>query len=127
MSLDLDGAEERFRDDPADPGSPEHAYDRAWAMALLERVIGRLEEECRVEGRGPLFEQARGYLMLGEAAIPYPEAARVLGMDEGAVRVAVHRLRKRYRELLRNEIAQTLADPAGVAEEMRSLQAALGG
>jgi RNA polymerase sigma-70 factor (ECF subfamily) len=57
--------------------------------------------------------------------IPYAQAARALGVDEGAVRVAVHRLRKRYRELLRDEIAQTLTDPAQVAEELRSLQAAL--
>ena len=63
--------------------------------------------------------------MVGETAIPYPQAAQALGVDEGAVRVAVHRLRKRYRELLREEIAQTLTDPAQVAEELRSLQAAL--
>jgi RNA polymerase sigma-70 factor (ECF subfamily) len=63
--------------------------------------------------------------MVGEQAIPYAEAAQALAVDEGAVRVAVHRLRKRYRQLLRDEIAQTLADPAQVAEELRSLQAAL--
>jgi DNA-directed RNA polymerase specialized sigma24 family protein len=63
--------------------------------------------------------------MVGESAIPYAQAAKELQMDEGAVRVAVHRLRKRYRELLRDETAQTLSDPAQVAEELRSLQAAL--
>ena len=63
--------------------------------------------------------------MVGEAAIPYADAAKSLGLDEGAMRVAVHRLRKRYRELLRDEIAQTLDDPSQVAEELRSLQAAL--
>jgi RNA polymerase sigma-70 factor (ECF subfamily) len=94
-------------------------------LALLERVITRLRDECAADGKAKLFEQARGYLMVGEQAIPYADAARALGLDEGAVRVAVHRLRKRYRELLRDEIAQTLSDPAQVAEELRSLQAVL--
>jgi RNA polymerase sigma-70 factor (ECF subfamily) len=88
-------------------------------------VIARLQQECAAGGRAALFEQAKGYLTVGTNAIPYPDAAKILGMDEGAVRVAVHRLRKRYRQLLRDEIAQTLADPAQAAEELRSLQAAL--
>src|SRR6185436_3011189 len=103
----------------------EKAFDREWALALLERVIARLRDECATDGKAKLFEQAKGYLMVGEQAIPYADAARSLGLDEGAVRAAVHRLRKRYRELLRDEIAQTLSDPAQVAEELRSLQAAL--
>ena len=92
---------------------------------MLERVVTRLREECVQDGKQKLFDQAKGYLMVGESAIPYADAARALAMDEGAVRVAVHRLRKRYRDLLRDEIAQTLDDPAQVAEELRSLQAAL--
>ncbi len=74
-----------------------------------------------------MFEQAKGFLMIGEAVTPYVQAAQALNMEEGAVRIAVHRLRARYRALLRNEIAQTLDDPAQVAEELRSLQAALAG
>jgi RNA polymerase sigma-70 factor (ECF subfamily) len=125
LSLDWQSADERFHLDPPDPSSPDKAFDREWALALLERVIVRLRDECAAEGKEELFEQARGYLMVGETAIPYAEAARALGLDEGAVRVAVHRLRKRYRALLRDEIAHTLDDPARVAEELRSLQAAL--
>ncbi len=127
LSLDWQSADARYHLDPPDPASPDKAFDREWALALLERVVIRLREECAAEGKAKLFEQAKGYLMVGEAAIPYAEAAQALDMDEGAVRVAVHRLRKRYRELLRDEIAQTLDDPAQVAEELRSLQAALAG
>ncbi|MBM3844752.1 MAG: sigma-70 family RNA polymerase sigma factor [Verrucomicrobia bacterium] len=125
LSLDWTGADERFHPDPSDSSSPDKAFDREWALALLERVIVRLRDECAVAGKTALFEQSKGYLMIGGAAIPYPEAAKALGVDEGAVRVAVHRLRKRYRELLRDEIAQTLDDPGQVAEELRSLQAVL--
>jgi RNA polymerase sigma factor (sigma-70 family) len=127
LSLDWQSADARFHLDPPDPSSPDKTFDREWALALLERVIARLRDECMRDGKEKLFEQSRGYLMAGESAIPYAEAARALNMDEGAVRVAVHRLRKRYRELLREEIAQTLEDPAQVAEELRALQAALAG
>lgn len=127
LSLDWQDADNRFHLDPPDPASPERLFDREWALALLEKVIQRLQAACAAEGRAGLFAQARGYLMAGEAAIPYAEAAAKLGLDEGAVRVAVHRLRKRYRELLQDEVAQTLDDPAQVREELRSLRAALAG
>ena len=90
-------------------------------------MITRLRQECAAEGKAKLFEAAKGFLMAGEAAVPYGQAGAAIGLDEGAMRVAVHRLRKRYRELLRGEIAQTLADPAQVTEELRSLQEALRG
>ena len=127
LSLDWQSADERYHLDPPDPATPDRAFDRAWALALLERVITRLRDECVSGGKGDLFEQAKGFLMVGEAVIPYGQAAQTLGLDEGTVRVAVHRLRKRYRELLRDEIAQTLSDPAHVGEELRALQAALAG
>jgi RNA polymerase sigma factor (sigma-70 family) len=125
VSLDWQDADSRYHLEPPDYASPDRAYDRAWALALLERVIVRLRDECAAEGKGQLFEQAKGYLMVGESAIPYAQAAEALSLDEGAVRVAVHRLRKRYRWLLRDEIAQTLSDPAQVAEELKALQAVL--
>ena len=125
LSLDWLNADERYHLDPPDPASPDKAFDREWALALLERVITRLRDECAGAGKAPLFAQAQGYLMVGDTAIPYAQAAQTLQIDEGAVRVAVHRLRKRYRDLLRDEIAQTLDDPAQVAEELRSLQQAL--
>jgi len=125
LSLDWQSADEHFHLDPADQASPDRLFDREWALALLDRVIARLREACAQEGRAALFEQAKGFLMVGEQVIPYAEAAKSLGMEEGAVRVAVHRLRKRYRELLRDEIGQTLEDPTQVTEELQSLQAAL--
>lgn len=127
LSLDWQTAEERLQHEPPDHATPDRIFDREWALALLEQVITRLRAECDAEGKAALFDQAKGYLMIGEQAIPYPEAARSLGLDEGAVRVAVHRLRKRYRELLRDEIAGTLSDPTQVQQELQSLHAALAG
>jgi RNA polymerase sigma factor (sigma-70 family) len=127
LSLDWENAEHHYRLEPADLLSPDRLYDRAWALALLEKVIGRLREECAASGRTALYEQARAFLTADQAAIPYADAAAALGMEEGAVRVAVHRLRRRYRELLREEIAQTLSDPAQVAEEMQALFSAFSG
>jgi RNA polymerase sigma-70 factor (ECF subfamily) len=125
LSLDWQGADEKFKLEPPDTRSPDRLYDRAWALALLERVILRLQQECVRDGKAKLFECAKGFLMLGEDAIPYGQAARELSIEEGALRVTIHRLRKRYRELLRDEISQTLASREQVAEELRSLQAAL--
>jgi RNA polymerase sigma-70 factor (ECF subfamily) len=121
LSLDWQDAETRYRIDPADELSPDKLYDRAWAVTLLERVITRLRDECVADGKAKLFEQLRPFLMVGKSAIPYPDVAATLGMNEGAVRTAVHRLRQRYRQLLRDEIAQTLANPAQVAEELQAL------
>jgi RNA polymerase sigma-70 factor (ECF subfamily) len=125
LSLDWQAADSRFHLEPVDDVTPDTAFDRAWAMALLERVIQQLRKECVAEGKERLFEVAKSCLLVGETAVPYAEAARALSLEEGAVRVAVHRLRKRYRSLLRDEIAETLADPSQVAEELRSLQVAL--
>jgi RNA polymerase sigma factor (sigma-70 family) len=121
LSLDWQDAETRYQIEPADQLSPDKLYDRAWAVMLLEKVIGRLRDECVAEGKAALFERLRPFLMLGKSAIPYPQAAAELGLTEGAVRVAVHRLRRRYRELLRQEIAQTLSDQGMVEEELRTL------
>ena len=95
-------------------------------MALLARVIGALTAECAAEGRSQQFETLRVFLTAGKGALSHAEAAQKLEMEEGAVRTAVHRLRKRYRQLLREEIAQTLSDPAQVADEMQSLFGAFG-
>jgi RNA polymerase sigma-70 factor (ECF subfamily) len=121
LSLDWQDADSRYQIEPADNLSPDKLYDRAWASMLLEQVISRLQNESATDGKARLFERLKPFLMLGKDAIPYVEAAADLGMAEGAVRVAVHRLRRRYRELLRAEIAQTLSDPAQVEEEMKAL------
>jgi RNA polymerase sigma factor (sigma-70 family) len=127
LSLNWQDADDRFHLDPPDPTNPERLFDREWALALLERVIARLAAECARDGKADLFMHAKGFLTVGSAAIPYADAAKELGLEEGALRVAVHRLRKRYRELLRDEISQTLAEPGQVDEELRSLLAALAG
>jgi RNA polymerase sigma factor (sigma-70 family) len=124
LSLDYQGADTRYQIDPPDHLSPDKLYDRAWATTLLEKVITRLREETLAEGRAGQFEQLKFYLMVGTKTIPYAEAAATLAMSEGTVRVAVHRLRRRYRELLQQEIVQTLADPAQADEEMRTLMGA---
>ncbi len=121
ISLDWQDADTRYRIDPADNLSPDKLYDRAWAVTLLERVIQRLREENSAEGKSRIFDQLKSFLMLGKGVIPYSQAASALDMTESAVRVAVHRLRRRYRELLREEIAQTLSDPTQVEEEVRAL------
>jgi hypothetical protein len=101
--------------------SPDKVSDREWALALLERVITRLRDECAAVGKEKTFEQLKPLLTTDKTAISYPQAAVALGISEDTARVTVHRLRKRYRQLLRDAIAQTLADPAQVDEEMRAL------
>lgn len=121
LPLDWHYADERYQIEPADQLSPDRLYDRAWAVTLLERVIGRLRDEVKARGDEKLFEELKPFLMLGKGAIPYETAAAALGLTEGATRVATHRLRRRYRELLRDEVAHTLSDPAQMEEEMRAL------
>lgn len=127
LSLDWQDAETRYQINPADHLSPDKLYDRAWATVLLERVISRLQAEHGGDGKAGLYETLKPFLMLGKSDIPYARAAAELKMTESAVRVAVHRLRKRYRELLREEIAQTLDNPAQADEEMQALFSALAG
>jgi RNA polymerase sigma factor (sigma-70 family) len=127
LSLDWQSADTHFHVAASTELSPDAAYDREWAIALLAQVIERLRNECAAENKSNQFETLKPYLMLGKSAIPYGEAAAALGLNEGAVRVAVHRLRKRYRELLREEIAQTLSNPVMIEEEMRALLGAFGG
>jgi len=121
LSLDWESADTKFQVAATDEPSPDKAFDREWAVALLARVIERLRAECVADGKAGQFDQLKVFLTTGKGAVPHAEVAKSLGMDQGAVRVAVHRLRKRYRELLRDEIVHTLSDPAMVDEEMRSL------
>ncbi len=127
LSLDWQTADTKFQVAATNEPSPDKAFDREWAVALLARVLERLQAECVADGRAAQFGQLKVFLTAGKGALSHADAARVLGVDEGAVRVAVHRLRKRYRQLLRDEIAQTLAGPAQVDEEMRALFGAFAG
>jgi RNA polymerase sigma-70 factor (ECF subfamily) len=121
LSLDWKTADTQFQVAATNEPSPDKAFDREWALALLAKVIERLRTECDAAGKSKQFEQLKIFLTAGRGVLSHAEAAKNLGMDETAVRVAVHRLRKRYRILLRDEISQTLTDPAQVDEEMRAL------
>lgn len=121
LSLDWETADTKFQVAATGEPNPEEAFDREWALALLARVIERLQAECVADGKAKLFEQLKVFLAAGKGETAQSEVAKALGMEEGAVRVAVHRLRKRYRQLLRDEIANTLSDPAMVDEELRAL------
>jgi len=124
LRLDDASAEERYSLEPADPAATaEQLFDRRWALTLLDSVLARLREEMARGGRLAVFEALKFSLSGDQQA--YADAARELGLSEGAVKVAVHRLRKRYRALIREEIAQTVAGPEEVETELRELFAAL--
>ncbi len=124
--LDWQSADTQFQIADGRQIPPDAAYDREWAVALLERVIVRLRDEWIANGNAERFEHLKSYLTVSKGEIPHASVATALGMEEGAVRVTVHRLRKRYREMLRNEVADTLSDPAMVDEELAVLLGAFG-
>jgi RNA polymerase sigma-70 factor (ECF subfamily) len=107
--------------------SAERVYEHQWALTLLNQVFARLREECLASGKGELFEALRVYLSGEKATASYAEAGEPLNMTAGAVQVAVHRLRRRYGDLLREEIAHTVNRPEEINEEIRHLFAALRG
>lgn len=127
FSLDFAMAERRFATEPVDAASPDKLFDRQWALALLAEVLRQLEEEHRAQDKAEIFAALKDTLAGSRESQPYAELAQRLDWSENAVKVAVHRLRKRYRELLRAEIAQTVATSADADEEMRHLGAALAG
>lgn len=128
VSLDECLAESRYRLDVADDESADVLFDRQWAMTLLDRVFVRLEKDYAAAGKQPLFNELRGTISRAEQQeTAYADVAKRLKMSEGAVKVAVHRLRAKYREALRAEIAQTVAGPEQVEEEIRDLFAVFGG
>jgi len=121
ISLDTQCAETWLRQQPAENLTPEKAFELRWAITLLEQVYRRLEEEHRQQGKAELFDALRTTLAGPGNSAPYAELAAKLGMNEGAVKVAVHRLRQRYRALLRETIAETVENEAEVEEELRYL------
>jgi RNA polymerase sigma factor (sigma-70 family) len=127
LSLDSQAAEERFLAEPADNSTPETIYDKRCALMLLERALGRLGEELATAGHAARFAELKSHLSGERGGRPYAEISQRLGMSEGAVKVAVHRLRERYRELLRDEVAQTLANRDDVDDELRHLIATIRG
>jgi RNA polymerase sigma-70 factor (ECF subfamily) len=126
LPLPLDTAETRYAREPADTSTPEQAFEKQWALALLETVLRELRVEYEQDGKGRLFETLKPCLMGSRELQPYAALAATLNMSEGAVKVAVHRLRERYRERLKAQIAHTVASPADVVNEMRHLIRVLG-
>jgi DNA-directed RNA polymerase specialized sigma24 family protein len=127
LPLDVDSAETRYSLEPAHDLTAEKLFDRRWAMTLIDHTLDRLQSRYVDEGKGSLFDALKPYLADRRSAQGYAELARSLGSTEGAVKVAVHRLRQRFQDLLRSAVADTVADEAEVDEEMRSLLAALQG
>ena len=121
VPLPLDTAETRYTGQPADMYSPEQAFEKQWALTLLETVLRNLGEDYGRDGNGRLFEVLKPTLTGSRETQPYAALASALNMSDGAVRVAVHRLRERYRERLKAEVAHTVASSADVDHELRHL------
>jgi RNA polymerase sigma-70 factor (ECF subfamily) len=112
---------ERQQFEAADTMTPDRLFDRAWATTLLDRVLGLLAQEYAAKGRADLFDRLKVVLSQGKGAVSAAELAAQLDTTEGAVNTAVHRLKKRYRAILQQQIAATLDDPSEVDEEIRWL------
>jgi RNA polymerase sigma-70 factor (ECF subfamily) len=121
VSIDAADAESRYQFEPIDDMTPDRIFDRTWAMTLLDRVLGLLAQEYAAKGRADVFDRLKVVLTQGRGAVSAAELGALLGMTEGAVHTAVHRLKKRYRAILQAEIAATLDDPTEVDEEIRWL------
>jgi RNA polymerase sigma factor (sigma-70 family) len=124
LQFEVASGEERYRFEPLDNETPEHIFERRWAITLLDRAASCLRDEFTQHGSLGDFEKLKIFL-LGQAEVPYAELAREVGATEGGLKVAIHRLRKRYRVLFLREIAETLTDPAEVDSEIRFLMSAL--
>jgi len=125
LSLDFETAEGRYHIEPADERTPEQAFDQGWAVAQLEQVLERMRGEASDPQAAARFEALSGFLTGESDDVRYKDIAKGLGMTEGAVKVAIHRLRQRFGDVLRDEVARTLADPADVDNEIRHLFAAV--
>jgi RNA polymerase sigma factor (sigma-70 family) len=121
ISWDSQTAEGRYRLEPADPATPEQVYERRWALTLLDTVWARLALEQAAAGKERVFAQLKDCLWGETRRTGYAERAEHLGMTEGAVKVTVHRLRRRLRDLLREEVAHTVATPGDIDDELRHL------
>jgi len=126
ISLGVADAEGRYQLEASSNETPERIFDRRWASTLLARALTRLESDTSEGGRRQLFEALRIYLTGDQPELTYAETAARLGMSEGAIKVAVHRLRRKFRDLVRDEIAQTVAAPEDIDDELRHLWSAVG-
>jgi RNA polymerase sigma-70 factor (ECF subfamily) len=120
ISLNTSHVEALLHFDPADPAlTPDVQFERHWALALLEDALARLQAEVTAAGKAAEFLQLKEYLAADRGAIPYARIAADLAISEAAARVAVHRLRKRFRDTFRQAVADTVADPKEVEDELR--------
>jgi RNA polymerase sigma factor (sigma-70 family) len=124
-SWDVENAEALYQLESGDSTNPERAYERRWAMLLLERVLNCLGQEFRESEKSELFHELKGFLWGDSEVESHSDLGARLGLSEGAARVTLHRFRKRYRELLRDEICRTVAHPGEIEGEIRYLMRAL--
>ena len=126
VSFDIEAGESRLRFEPSHDLTPEKIFDRVWSLQLLELVVGRLRSESADKGKAAEFEALQSFLAGRHADASYERTAAEMGSSAAAVRQAAHRLRKRYAELLRAEVAQTVATEDEIDDEIRGLFNALG-
>jgi RNA polymerase sigma-70 factor (ECF subfamily) len=126
LTLDGDDARARYLREPADSDTPEKIFELNWALTVLDQVLRRLRDEHERAGRGQWFAALYPCLVGDRASQPYASLAATLGVSEGTIKSAVHRLRQRYRQILREEIASTVDGPEAVDEELRYLATVLG-
>jgi RNA polymerase sigma factor (sigma-70 family) len=124
VPLEFSSGEERYQREPSHEETPERLFERRWALSVIEQVMEKLRSEFVRHGRPEHFDRLKVFL-LGRSDAPYAALALEMNTSEGALKVAIHRIRKRYRELFRQEIADTVADPADIESELRFLAAAL--
>ncbi len=127
IPLDTEAAESRGREHAVEMFTPEKAFERRWALTVLGRSLEKLRCEAAEAGGERQFERFQPYLVGGDVKTPYKAVAAELGMSEGAVKTAVHRLRRRFGRLLRAEIAETVARPEDIDGELRHLLGVLAG
>jgi RNA polymerase sigma-70 factor (ECF subfamily) len=121
IALDAASAEQRYQLEPVEQSNPQCLYDRRWALMVLEAVLNRLETEATSAGKRELFLELKPCLVGEERMNGYAQIGRTLGLSEAAVKVAVHRLRRRFRELFRQEIARSVSKPSEIDEEIQFL------
>lgn len=121
ISLDQQSPEERYQLEPKDDDTPEKKFEKQWALAVLKQAMVQLERECKADGKTAVFEEVKNLLSGEREVAVYGKIGERLKMSEGALRVAVHRLRQRYGELVRAEIAQTATDHGEIDEELQYL------
>jgi len=126
LSIDANVAEDRYATEPANEANPDAAYEQRWAVTLIEHVLATLRREYIAADKARLFEELKGFIWGDKSTASYAEIAGHLNLTEGTVKVAVHRLRQRFRELLRAEVAHTVARPEDVDGELRHLIAVVG-